>query len=72
VRGGTYLEPSRTGGSARQHATFGAEVRLPFWWRDLQLGFAGDLAPRFQNVSLSLGFWSRLGPRPPTAIASTR
>lgn len=65
VRGGGYLEPSRTGASARPHATFGLDLRVPFFWRDLQLGLAGDLAERFENVSLSLGFWSSLGPRPP-------
>jgi hypothetical protein len=43
-------------------------VRVPFPLRDLQLGLGGDLAARFQNVSLSLGFWSSLGPaRPATA-----
>jgi len=66
VRGGAYVEPSRTGASARPHGTFGAEVRIPFWWRDLQLGLAGDVAERFRNVSLSLGFWSSLGPQRPS------
>jgi hypothetical protein len=69
VRGGGYLEPSRTGASPRPHGTFGAEVRIPFWMRDLQLGLAGDVAERFQNVSLSLGFWSSLGPHRPTPFA---
>lgn len=67
LRAGGYLEPSRTGASPRGHGTFGAEVRIPFWWRALQLGVAGDLAERYRNVSLSLGFWSDLGPRPPAA-----
>jgi hypothetical protein len=69
VRGGGYVEPSRTGGVPRPHATFGAELRIPFWWRDLQLGLAGDVAERFRNVSLSLGFWSSLGPRRPAPLA---
>lgn len=69
VRGGTYLEPSRTGGAPRGHATFGVDVRVPFPLQDLRLGLAGDLAARYQNVSLSLGFWSRLGPAPPVAPA---
>lgn len=70
ARAGGYLEPSRTGASPRPHATFGLEVRVPFPWRDLQLGLAGDLAARFQNVSVSLGFWSSLGPeRPRRGIA---
>ncbi len=71
VRGGTYLEPSRTGASPRPHGTFGLEVRVPFPWRDLQLGLSGDVAARFQNVSLSLGFWSSIGPaRPAPATAA--
>lgn len=66
VRGGGYLEPSRTGASPRLHGTFGLEARVPFPWRDLQLGLSGDVAERFQNVSLSIGFWRSLGPaRPP-------
>jgi hypothetical protein len=67
VRGGGYLEPSRTGAAPRPHGTFGLDLRVPFFWRDLQLGLAGDLAEKFENVSLSLGFWSSLGPRPPPA-----
>ena len=70
VRGGTYVEPSRTGGSPRPHATFGIDVRVPFPWRDLQLGLSGDVAERFQNVSLSLGFWSTLGPAGPAPAAA--
>lgn len=62
VRGGTYLEPSRTGGSVRPHGTFGLEVRVPFWPWDLQVGFAADVARMYTNASLSVGFWSDLGP----------
>ncbi len=62
VRGGSYLEPSRAGAPYRPHATFGLEVRIPFWWRDLQIAVGGDVAERFRNLSLSLGFWSNLGP----------
>jgi hypothetical protein len=62
VRGGTYLEPSRTGASSRLHGTFGLEVRVPFWPWDLQVAFAGDVARLYTNASLSLGFWSDLGP----------
>ena len=69
VRGGTYLEPSRTGASPRPHATFGLDVRVPFPLQDLRLGLAGDVAERYENVSLSLGFWSRLGPAAPAAAA---
>jgi hypothetical protein len=66
ARGGTYLEPSRTGGDPRLHGTFGLEGRIPFLrGYDLKLGLAGDLASRFRNVSLSLGFWSSDAPQPP-------
>jgi len=66
ARGGSYLEPSRTGGSPRLHATFGAEGRIPFiWGYALKLGLAGDVAERFRNVSISLGLWSSFAPQPP-------
>jgi hypothetical protein len=62
VRGGTYLEPSRTGGGPRPHGTFGLEVRVPCWPWDLQVALGGDVARRLRNVSLSIGWWSDLGP----------
>jgi hypothetical protein len=65
VRGGGYLEPSRTGAPPRPHATFGVEARVPFPVRDLQVGLSGDWAARFENVSLSVGFWSNVAPAPP-------
>jgi hypothetical protein len=65
LRAGTYVEPSRyAGGSARQHFTFGADVRLfplAFWgllpeatWK---IGLFVDLAPRYQNAGIGLGNW---------------
>jgi hypothetical protein len=65
LRAGTYVEPSRyAGGSARQHFTFGADVRLfplDFWgllseavWK---VGLFVDLAPRYQNAGIGLGNW---------------
>ncbi|HTQ46943.1 MAG TPA: hypothetical protein VMI75_29515, partial [Polyangiaceae bacterium] len=65
LRAGTYVEPSRYGGgSARQHFTFGADVRLfplAFWgllpeatWK---IGLFVDLAPRYQNAGIGLGNW---------------
>jgi hypothetical protein len=65
LRAGGYLEPSRTGAGPRPHATFGFEVRIPFWPWDLQIGATGDVASLYQNVSLSLGFWGDYGPLPP-------
>lgn len=65
LRFGTYLEPSLfDGGSARQHFTFGGDLKLFDWdffgvlkrttW---QLSFATDLAPRYSNWGVSLGAW---------------
>jgi hypothetical protein len=65
ARVGSYLEPSRfVDGFARQHFTFGADVRLlPFsgWglfgdqvWR---VSVGADYAPRYANWALSLGAW---------------
>jgi hypothetical protein len=65
LRFGTYLEPSLfDGGSARQHFTFGGDLKLFEWnlfgilkptvW---QLSFATDLAPRYSNWGVSLGVW---------------
>ncbi len=64
-RFGGYLEPSLfDGGSARQHFTFGGDIKLFRWdffgilaptvW---QISFATDLAPRYTNWGLSLGVW---------------
>jgi hypothetical protein len=65
LRFGTYLEPSLfDGGSARQHFTFGGDLKLFSWnffgildptiW---QISFATDLAPRYTNWGISLGVW---------------
>jgi hypothetical protein len=65
LRLGTYLEPSLfDNGSARQHFTFGGDLKLFSWnffgildrttW---QISFATDLAPRYSNWGISLGVW---------------
>ncbi len=65
LRFGSYLEPSLfDGGSARQHFTFGGDLKFFAWdffgilerttW---QLSFAADLAPRYTNWGFSLGVW---------------
>jgi hypothetical protein len=65
LRAGTYVEPSRyDGGTARQHFTFGTDIRLvplTFWgifpddpWK---LGLFVDLAPRYTNWGFGLGTW---------------
>ena len=63
IRGGSYLEPSRYGALPRPHATFGMEVKLPFWPIDLRLALAGDVAPRLENISFSIAPWRSFGPR---------
>lgn len=65
TRIGTYIEPSRFSGQpARQHFTFGFDVRLGAW---SMFGIAGDqvwrvtgavdLSPRYENFGLSIGAW---------------
>jgi hypothetical protein len=65
LRTGSYVEPSRYEGSAaRQHFTFGGDIRLvplTFWglfpddpWK---LGLMVDLAPRYTNYGFGFGFW---------------
>jgi len=59
LRGGSYLEPPRVEGSeVRPHGTFGMDVRLfrLIAW-DLRAGMSFDLAPRYFNWGLGLGFW---------------
>jgi hypothetical protein len=64
TRFGTYIEPSRFGGHARQHFTFGFDLKLAPWsgfglfgdqiWR---IGGVADLAPRYQSFGVSIGAW---------------
>ena len=66
LRLGGYLEPSLfEGGTARQHFTFGGDIKLfPFDMFGIlpkgttwQLSFATDLAPRYSNWGLGIGVW---------------
>ena len=63
VRAGSYWEPERIEGrGGRIHGTLGAEFKLftfSFWGRErrVRVAFAADLADRYQNIALSLGFW---------------
>jgi hypothetical protein len=62
LRGGTYWEPARFDGvDGRLHATFGAELsvlQFPFFGpRRLELSFTGDVAARYRNAGISIGFW---------------
>jgi hypothetical protein len=72
ARVGTYLEPSRYDlvkrrgpvGGARQHFTMGLEYRIGTWDvlglvrpRDWSVQFAGDFAPRYTNLGLSISVW---------------
>jgi hypothetical protein len=65
MRVGTYLEPARyTGTSARQHFTFGFDIRVfefkgygilaPATYR---ISAVTDLAPRYENFGVSFGGW---------------
>ncbi|MBA3463509.1 MAG: hypothetical protein H0T46_26370 [Deltaproteobacteria bacterium] len=61
-RAGAYWEPERYEGvGGRVHVTFGVELRvfeLQLWGRRRgRLSFTGDLAARYRNVAVSVGFW---------------
>jgi len=64
LRAGTYVEPSRfEETSPRWHATGGTEVRLFGFHlggheRRVSLSLAGDVAARYKNAGLSIGFWN--------------
>lgn len=62
IRAGTYWEPSRFANvTGRLHGTFGVEVRV--WqfraWgpRRARIGMLTDIAARYRNIGLSVGFW---------------
>ena len=62
VRGGSYWEPGRFDGvSGRLHGTFGIEVRVfefQAWGRRRgRITLTGDVAHRYDNVAVSIGFW---------------
>jgi hypothetical protein len=62
VRAGSYWEPGRFEGvSGRLHATFGIEVRVfevDLWGRRRgRITLTGDVADRYQNEGISIGFW---------------
>jgi hypothetical protein len=62
IRAGSYWEPSRFEGvRGRIHGTFGLELRaLEFrlWGlRRGKLGLTTDIARRYRNLGLSIGFW---------------
>ena len=61
-RGGSYWEPGRYDGvGGRLHGTFGFEVRwleFKLWGlRRGRLGATVDIASRYRNLGLSVGFW---------------
>lgn len=65
LRVGTYLEPSRFGdGTARQHLTFGTDVRLfafegfgLFPHAQWRLAAFADLSARYENFGVGGGLW---------------
>ncbi len=61
-RAGGYWEPERFAGvGGRMHVTFGAELRVfefHMWGRRRgRLSFTADIAERYRNTALSIGFW---------------
>lgn len=61
-RAGSYWEPGRFDGvGGRVHVTFGTELRVfafSLWGpRRGRLSFTGDVAARYRNVAVSIGFW---------------
>jgi hypothetical protein len=62
VRGGSYWEPGRFDNiSGRLHGTFGIDLRaleFELWgMRRGRLSATGDIAARYRNIALSIGFW---------------
>jgi hypothetical protein len=58
LRAGVYAEPSPFDGRpARLHATGGFEVFVLRYWEDWAITAAFDLARRYTNVGVSVGFW---------------
>jgi hypothetical protein len=62
VRAGAYWEPGRFEGvGGRLHTTFGADLRVLqfrfFGPRRVRLSLTGDLASRYRNLGLAIGFW---------------
>jgi hypothetical protein len=58
LRAGVYAEPSPFDGRpARPHVTGGFEVFVLRYWEDWALTASFDLARRYTNVGLSVGFW---------------
>lgn len=64
LRAGTYWEPSRFDDvEGRLHGTVGMDIgvlNFRFWGpRRVRVSGTADLAPRYRNIGLSIGFWSR-------------
>jgi hypothetical protein len=63
VRGGSYWEPSRISGvGGRLHGTLGFELAMfqfhvSRWQYRPRIAFTGDIAARYGNAGVSIGFW---------------
>lgn len=62
LRAGSYWEPARFEGiGGRVHVTFGADLRVfefdLFGRRRGRIGATGDVASRYRNIAVSVGFW---------------
>lgn len=62
VRAGGYWEPARFDGiGGRAHVTLGADLRVfefdLYGVRRGRIGATGDIASRYRNIAVSVGFW---------------
>ncbi|MFP2896949.1 hypothetical protein [Corallococcus sp. 4LFB] len=58
LRAGTWLEPSPfPGRNPRPHLTGGFELFVLRYWEDWALTASFDLASRYSNWGVSIGFW---------------
>ena len=58
TRLGVFVEPSSFKDTLpRPHLTGGFEVFLFHYWEDWAVSASFDIARRYANVGLSLGFW---------------
>jgi hypothetical protein len=58
LRAGTWLEPSPfPGRNPRPHVTGGFELFVLRYWEDWSLTASFDLASRYSNWGISIGFW---------------
>lgn len=58
LRAGSFVEPSVFHDSTpRPHLTGGAQVKVLHYFEDWSVSASFDVAPRYYNLGLSIGFW---------------